>query len=49
MRRFLSILLGDDSAFAEGGTSFTRDQVAAAALMVEAATLDGSFEEAERK
>lgn len=49
MRRFLKILFGDDSAFAEDGTTFPRDQVAAAALMVEAATLDGSFDAAERQ
>lgn len=48
MLRFLSILLGDDRAFAEETQGFRDDQVAAAALMVEAARLDGSFTAEER-
>lgn len=50
MRRFLSILFGDDSAFADAGSpAFADEHVAAAALMVEAARLDGTFEAAERQ
>jgi uncharacterized tellurite resistance protein B-like protein len=48
MRRFLAILFGDDTA--PGGTAGGQDDVhvAAAALMVEAARLDGSFSDLER-
>jgi uncharacterized tellurite resistance protein B-like protein len=48
MRRFLAILFGDDSA--PGGEAGGQDDVhvAAAALMVEAARLDGSFSDLER-
>lgn len=50
MRRFLATLLGDDDAIADpkAPQRFTEAQVAAAALMVEAARLDGSFETEER-
>jgi uncharacterized tellurite resistance protein B-like protein len=48
MRRFLSILFGDDAAVGERGERPSEAQVAAAALMVEAARLDGSFGDAER-
>jgi uncharacterized tellurite resistance protein B-like protein len=48
MRRFLSILLGDDTATAEPTARAEDAQVAAAALMVEAARLDGSFTDQER-
>ena len=48
MRRFLSILFGDDAAVGQGTTGFAPEQVAAAALMVEAARLDGSFADLER-
>jgi uncharacterized tellurite resistance protein B-like protein len=49
MRRFLAILLGDESAWSDTSPRFTDAQVAAAALMVEAARLDGTFGEAERR
>jgi uncharacterized tellurite resistance protein B-like protein len=51
MKRFLSILFGDDSVFAEAaaGPRFADEHVAAAALMVEAARLDGTSEPAERQ
>jgi uncharacterized tellurite resistance protein B-like protein len=52
MKRFLSILFGDDGAFADaaaGPAGFANEHVAAAALMVEAARLDGAFEPAERQ
>ena len=48
MRRFLSILFGDDEAVGERGAGPSEAQTAAAALMVEAARLDGSFGELER-
>jgi uncharacterized tellurite resistance protein B-like protein len=50
MKKLLSILLGDAGAFADaGGPRFADEHVAAAALMVEAARLDGAFEPAERQ
>lgn len=50
MRRFLAILMGDESAWADEGSSrFDDAQVAAAALMVEAARLDGTFGADERQ
>jgi uncharacterized tellurite resistance protein B-like protein len=51
MKRFLSMLFGDDSAAFAGtaGSGFADEHVAAAALMVEAARLDGAFEPAERQ
>ena len=48
MRRFLAMLLGDDAATAEPAARAEDAQVAAAALMVEAARLDGSFTDHER-
>ncbi|MGE3293030.1 MAG: TerB family tellurite resistance protein [Geminicoccaceae bacterium] len=48
MRRFLSILFGDDTAVGEAHAAHSEAHVAAAALMVEAARLDGSFGEEER-
>ena len=48
MRRFLSILFGDDDAVGAHQAGFAEEQVAAAALMVEAARVDGSFAEIER-
>ena len=48
MRRFLSILFGDDDAVGAHQAGFAEEQVAAAALMVEAARLDGSFSDVER-
>lgn len=48
MRRFLSILFGDDAAMSEGHAAHSEAHVAAAALMVEAARLDGSFGDDER-
>ena len=48
MRRFLSILFGDDAAVSEGRDAPGEAHVAAAALMVEAARLDGTFGDAER-
>jgi uncharacterized tellurite resistance protein B-like protein len=50
MRRFLSILFGDDAAIGGGSDDSPHSDahVAAAALMVEAARLDGSFTDAER-
>jgi uncharacterized tellurite resistance protein B-like protein len=51
VRRFLSILMGDERAWAEDGDAkrFRPEQLAAAALMVEAARLDGTFGAAERR
>lgn len=50
MKRFLAILLGDDEAIADPARpGFREEHLAAAALMVEAARLDGSFGEAERR
>ncbi|MEK0082160.1 TerB family tellurite resistance protein [Benzoatithermus flavus] len=50
MRRFLAILMGDESAWAdEGLPRFDDAQVSAAALMVEAARLDGTFGADERQ
>ena len=43
MRRFLSILFGDDAAVSAPAARHDDAHVAAAALMVEAARLDGSF------
>jgi uncharacterized tellurite resistance protein B-like protein len=48
MRRFLSILFGDDAASGERQGGYADEQIAAAALMVEAARLDGSFTDVER-
>ena len=48
MRHFLSILFGDEAAIAAPGPGYSDAQVAAAALMVEAARLDGSFTDVER-
>src|SRR4051812_18596785 len=48
MRRFLSILFGDDAAMGGRSGGYADEQVAAAALMVEAARLDGSFTDVER-
>lgn len=49
MRRFLALLFGDDGAVADRpSTGFADHQLAAAALMVEAARLDGAFEHGER-
>ena len=49
MRRFLSILFGKDGALADQEPAgYADEQVAAAALMVEAARLDGSFTALER-
>ena len=48
MRRFLSILFGDDAALREPVGRSDDAHVAAAALMVEAARLDGSFTDVER-
>ena len=48
MRRFLSLLFGDDPAPAEATGTASESQMAAAALMVEAARLDGSFSDVER-
>lgn len=50
MKRFLAILFGDDAAIADAqsGGRFGDEQVAAAALMVEAARLDGAVEPKER-
>ena len=48
MRRFLSILFGDDAAVGGTQAGLAEEQVAAAALMVEAARLDGSFSDVER-
>lgn len=48
MRRFLSILFGDDSALAAEADGFAADQMAAAVLMVETARLDGAVQDAER-
>lgn len=48
MRRFLSILFGDDTAMREPVGGSDDAHVAAAALMVEAARLDGSFTDVER-
>lgn len=48
MRRFLSILFGDDHAATAEAGGFTADQVAAAVLMVETARLDGAVQPAER-
>src|SRR6476620_602297 len=48
MRRFLSILFGDDHAAATEAGGFAADQVAAAVLMVETARLDGAVQPAER-
>lgn len=48
MRRFLSILFGDDEAVGERGDAPSEAQTAAAALMVEAARLDGNFGDLER-
>ena len=48
MRRFLSILFGDDEAVGERGARPSEAQTAAAALMVEAARLDGNFGDLER-
>ena len=49
MRRFLAILFGDDEAVASEAPRFGDVEVAAAALMVEAARLDGRFEARERR
>jgi uncharacterized tellurite resistance protein B-like protein len=51
MRRFLAILFGDDSAIADdpAPSRFRDEQAAAAALMVEAARLDGAFTNRERQ
>jgi uncharacterized tellurite resistance protein B-like protein len=49
MRRFLSILLGDDTAGGGPASAHSDAHVAAAALMVEAARLDGSFTDVERQ
>jgi uncharacterized tellurite resistance protein B-like protein len=50
MRRFLAILMGDERVWAEGAAPrFADEQVAAAALMVEAARLDGTFDGDERR
>ena len=49
MRRFLAILFGDESAWADAGPGFADEHVAAAALMVEAARLDGMFGDEERR
>ena len=48
MRRFLSILFGNDAVIADEATGFADEQVAAAVLMVETARLDGSVQPAER-
>ncbi len=48
MRGFLSILFGDDTAPAGQAGDQNDAHVAAAALMVEAARLDGSFSDVER-
>ena len=48
MRRFLSILFGDDAAVSAPAARHDDAHVAAAALMVEAARLDGSFTDVER-
>src|SRR5262245_16641790 len=48
MRRFLSILFGDDAAIGEPARAYSDAQVGAGALMVEAACLDGSFSDVER-
>ncbi len=48
MRRFLSILFGDDRAAATEADGFAPDQMAAAVLMVETARLDGVVQDAER-
>ena len=48
MRRFLSILFGDDAAVSAPAARNDDAHVAAAALMVEAARLDGSFADVER-
>lgn len=48
MRRFLSILFGDDNALAAEADGFAADQMAAAVLMVETARLDGAVQDAER-
>lgn len=47
MRRFLSVLFGDDPEI-ERESTYSEAQVAAAALMVEAARLDGTFSDVER-
>jgi uncharacterized tellurite resistance protein B-like protein len=49
MRRFLAILFGDESAWADAAPRFADEHVAAAALMVEAARLDGTFGDEERR
>ena len=49
MRRFLAILFGDENAWANEAPRFADEHVAAAALMVEAARLDGSFGDEERR
>jgi uncharacterized tellurite resistance protein B-like protein len=48
MRRFLSVLFGDDASAAAPAAQHNDAQVAAAALMVEAARLDGRFSHVER-
>lgn len=49
MGRFLAILFGNDGAVADEASGFGDVEVAAAALMVEAARLDGRFEAGERR
>lgn len=49
MRRLLDLLFDADSAERQRTGTFPREQLAAAALMVEAARLDGSFAPAERQ
>jgi uncharacterized tellurite resistance protein B-like protein len=48
MRRFLSLLFGDDAPADDRAGGLDDVHVAAAALMVEAARLDGSFSDLER-
>ena len=48
MRRFLSILFGGDETVSDGHAAPSEAHVAAAALMVEAARLDGTFGDDER-
>jgi uncharacterized tellurite resistance protein B-like protein len=48
MRRFLSILFGNDAVIADEAKGFSDEQMAAAVLMVETARLDGSIQAAER-
>lgn len=49
MRRLLDLLFDADSAERQQTGTFPQEQLAAAALMVEAARLDGSFAPAERQ